>query len=58
MRHVVGIGQIVLIFYIMVATIGTVPLILGLEILWHKQGWQLAFGGREKCSAVVVCQLT
>ena len=47
MRHVVGIGQIVLIFYIMVATIGTVLLILRLEILWHKQGLQLAFGGRE-----------
>ena len=38
-RMVVGIGQIVLIFYIMVGTICTVLLILGLEILWHKQDW-------------------
>ena len=36
-RHVVGIGQIVLIFYIKIAIIGTVVLVLGLEILWHKQ---------------------
>ena len=39
-RVVVGIGQIVLIFYIMVGTIGVVLLILGLELFCHKYDWQ------------------
>ena len=36
-RIVVGINQVVLIFYIMVGTIGATLILLGLEMLWNKQ---------------------
>ena len=39
-RIVVGISQVVLIFYIMVGTIGATLLLLGLEMMWNKQVWR------------------
>ena len=45
-RIVVGIGQVVLIFYIMVGTIGATLLLLGMELLWNKRAW-LNFPGLD-----------
>ena len=60
-RVVVGIGQVVLIFYIMVGTIGATLLLLGLELMWNKLEW-LNFPGFNtvypfNSSQLCVCEI-
>ena len=46
-RLVIGMGQVALIFYLIVGIIGIVFLVLGLEVLWHKLDWHEWIIGRS-----------